>query len=112
MEIITAYIGRDNVETVLLEYKPKNSTAYETVPVNTVTRAILRFGDYCLDTNDADPIFELTENETELAMQLGMVIDLAEGSHVGRLTVYDGDHPNGIPWQDYRIRIRQWNVCP
>ena len=112
METITAYIGRDNIQTVLLEYKPKSGTAYETVAINTVTRAILRFGDFCLDTDDADPIFELTEDETELAMKLGMVTDIVAGDYIGQLTIYDGTHPNGIPWEDYRIRIEAWQVCP
>lgn len=112
MEQIIAYIGRDNTQTVLLEYKPKGSIAYETVPINTVTRAILRFGDYCLDTDDADPKFELTENETELAMQLGMVPNLVAGNYIGKLTIYDGTHPEGIPWQAYEIWVENWDVCP
>ena len=111
METITAYIGRDNIQTVLLELKPKSGTAYETVAINTVTRAILRFGDFCLDTDDADPIFELTEDETELAMKLGKVTNLTTGAYYAYLTIYDANHPNGIPWANFNISVQNWPVC-
>ena len=83
LTILNAYIGRDFEETLVLEYQPGGESAFETVAVDTVTRAIFRFGDYCIDTEDAEPLITLEENATRVVMQLGMIEELVAGRYTG-----------------------------
>ena len=111
--MIEVYIGRDNITAHDLKYMPKGETSFVPVPDNTITRAVLRFGPFCLDTNVAEhaDIFYLSNNNTTIEMKLGRVTDLTTGTYYAYLTIYDANHPEGISWANFRIRVQSWLVC-
>ena len=112
LEILQAYIGRDFEEVLLLELQPVGGTAFETVSVDTVTRAIFRFGDYCIDTEDLVPLISLEENATRVEMKLGQITGLVAGKYTGYLTIYDATNTNGLPWEKLTVVVWPWPVCP
>jgi len=111
--MIVVHIGRDNITAYDLEYMPKGETSFVPVPDDTITRAVLRFGPFCLDTNvtgHAD-IFYLSNSNTTVEMKLGKVANLTTGAYYAYLTIYDANHPNGIPWANFNISVQSWPVC-
>lgn len=104
---LTAYIGRDNEDRLELL---QDGVA---VVAGAVTGAILRFGDYCLDT-DEDPtvIYFLDANNQTLCLKLGLVSGLVAGKYKnGTLTLFDTVNTNGIAWSLINVTARAWNVC-
>jgi len=112
MTTLYAYIGRDFEEVVLLEYIPEGGSDYETIPDDTATQAIFRFGSYCIDTDDAEPLIEFQDNATKVAMKLGLIDELVAGRYTGYLTIYDATNTNGLPWQKVTVRVSSWPICP
>ena len=111
-DTLMAYIGRSNVETLTLEYRPEGETAFVTVPEEAVLRAVFRFGAYCIDTNNEDDPIELGSNATKVHLQLGLIPLLAPGRHKdGLLTIYDAEHLDGLAWAEYSVRVVPWPVC-
>ena len=104
-----AYIGRANARTIEL------TQGGATVTENAVTRAVLRLGDNCLDTDvSADP-FELRNNATELYMQLGLWEHAVEGTVTGHLTIYDALATEGLAWPEgetITVTFHSWEACP
>jgi hypothetical protein len=108
-EPLMAYIGRGNIEKLELIHNG------ERVPENSVARAILRFGTYCLDTNSHDEI-ELTENGQVLEIKLGLISNLIPGNYKGFLTIYPTVEPSdpahdGLAWIRAKVRAEAWPVC-
>jgi hypothetical protein len=105
---MNVYINRNNPIRLVLYY----GDPLVPVPNGAVTRAIFRFGRYCVDTDiPADPI-ELIENETQVRMFLGLISDLREGTYMGYLTIYDAEAPHGIGWgRAERVKVIPWPVC-
>jgi len=112
VDILQAYIGRDFEEVLLLELQPVGGSAFETVEDDAVTRATFRFGDYCIDTDDAEPLIELQDNATKVAMKLGLIDELVAGRYAGYLTVFDATNTAGLPWQKMTVRVSSWPICP
>jgi hypothetical protein len=110
-ETLTVYIDRDKKTVLDLEYIPEGSSTYESVPEDTVLRAIFRFGPFCIDTDSSD-LIELSEDATSIEMNLGLITSLVAGGYVGYLTIYDAENTNGIPWQQYQVNVLAWDVCP
>jgi hypothetical protein len=111
-DTLMAYIGRSNVETLTLEYRPEGEDEFTTVPVTTVLRAVFKFGVYCIDTDEVGDPIELSADATKVHLQLGLIPLLAPGRHRdGKLTIYDAEHPEGLAWADYRVRVESWPVC-
>lgn len=107
MTTLSAYIGRDNEERInLLEDG-------SIVSAGVVTRAVLKFGNYCVDT-DKDPTiayFSDSDNQT-LCLKLGLVSGLSPGVHPNsRLTLYDATNINGIAWATFTVNVYSWTVC-
>jgi hypothetical protein len=111
---LNAYVGRDFDEIILLEYLPVGGSDYETVPIDTVTRAVFRFGDYCIDTDEVEhaDLISLTENATQVEMKIGMISGLVQGTYKGWLTIFDAVNTNGIPWQLCKVQVWPWPICP
>jgi hypothetical protein len=107
MEILYAYIGRDNEER--LELKQAGAL----VTAGAVTRAVLKFCSFCLDTDvDADEIYFLDSDNQTLCMKLGLVDDMAVGAYRdGKLTIYDAANTEGIAWADIGVVSLAWDVC-
>jgi len=102
---VTVYIARANRQRLLLEQDG------ETVVEGAVTRAQFKFGPYCLDTAGADPI-ALTDSATVVEMQAGLVPDLNAGRYMGKLTIWDNLHPEGIAWgPEITVIARTWQGC-
>jgi hypothetical protein len=112
MTTLQAYIGRDFEEIVLLEYKPVGESDYETIPDDTATQAIFRFGAYCIDTDDDEPLIEFQDSNTKVAMKLGLIDELKAGQYTGYLTIYDATNTNGLPWEKISVRVWPWPICP
>jgi ABC-type antimicrobial peptide transport system ATPase subunit len=103
MSQITAFIGRANSHKItLLQNKAP-------VPANVVERAVLRFGDYCLDTDDLSMLFE--DNNTALRVKIGLTPLLVAGNYAGVLTVYDAAAVEGLAWDEIKIAVKVWRDC-
>jgi hypothetical protein len=108
MDLINAYIGRNNYAE--LELMQDGVTVEE----GAVTRAVLRFGSFCLDTEEVEHAdwIELNEDATKITLHLGLVTDLKPGRYNASLTLYDAASTKGIAWTTFVIRARSWPVCP
>lgn len=109
---LKAFVGRGNLDVLSLEYVPVGETSYRRVAEGAVTRAILRFGAYCLDSDDSEHEIELAQGATAVNVRIGLVPDIEPGTYHGHLTVYDSEHPNGIAWEYVRVKVEPWGVCP
>jgi hypothetical protein len=106
MQAIHAWIGRDNVERLELIQDGDPVTA------DAVTRAVLRFGGYCLDTDVVDDTISLADSATVVEVQIGQIAGLLPGYYQGHLIVYDNPHPNGIMWEQVVIIVSDAEDCP
>lgn len=125
--MITAYLGRDNVIQFSLQELQKSE-----VPVtpNTVTRVVVTLipkngkTQFCLDTDDPSGILTLTEADTAVNAQFGLVPNLIVGDFEVYFTVYDGGNPNGLAWgaqpdrqhkymtePSFLLRVVRWPLC-
>jgi hypothetical protein len=107
MATATAYIGRNN------ETKYEILTNDALVTAQTVTRAILKFSSFCIDSDVDDDLiyFEDADNQV-LCMRLGMIENLRPGTYEnGMLTLFDAANPNGIAWSKIAITVLSWPVC-
>lgn len=107
MSPVRARVGRDNPTVLRL------TIDNETVPQSAVTRAVFRFGDWCLDTSEPGDPIELIDSATRVQMRLGLVQDIAPGIYPGRLTVFDAQSANGIAWGESVIHVivEDWPTC-
>jgi len=107
-EILNIYLGRDNTEIFELQQDGVVVTA------DAVTRAVLRFGGFCMDTDDEECTeLVLSTNNQRIEIQAGNLAGLAEGIYKGMLTIFDLiGAENGIAWQAFDIRVKPWNICP
>ncbi len=82
------------------------------VTPNAVTRAIFRFGEYCLDTDiDTDLIWFKNDKQT-VVMQPGLVENLIPNKCVGNLTIFDSNNPHGLAWgRTVKVDIKKWPLC-
>lgn len=105
--LLTAYIGRGNEEKLDLLEDGAVVDAYA------VTRAVLRFGDYCLDTDDVgdEDLIALNANGQELSLHLGLIPGLEAGRYSGFLTLYDHVATDGIAWAQIDIVVDEWTAC-
>jgi len=107
METLTFYVARANEE--LLELTQDG----ETVNEDAVLRAVLRFGPYCLDTDEHPTLIELYDSAQKLRIKAGLIEGIKSGDYIGHLTLYDAlTEDDGLKWQDFRVQVRPWNVCP
>ena len=104
MATLYAWVGRANRQRLQLLQDGSSVTS------GAVTRAVFKFGDYCLDTDEADPI-ALVDGATVVEMQLGLVSGLRRGTIPGKLTIYDNINTNGIAWGDSLVVVEPWDVC-
>lgn len=107
MQSITVEAGRER------EHKLTLTQNGETVAPGIVTQVILRVGDMCLDTEDADPNFVLSNDATYVTAKLGLVgLSPRTAPYAGWLTVFDNSAEEGLPWEMLKITVVQWPVCP
>ena len=100
------YINRDN-KTIFNLLQDG-----EAVTANTITRAVFRFGDFCVDTNVAGDPIELIENATKVQVQAGLIPGLVEGGYEGKLTIFDTLSDNGFAWgRAVKIKVILWPIC-
>ena len=114
-DILEVYIGRENEEALQLKYRRRGESDFRIVEDTSVTRAVFRFGPYCLDTEtDVDGLISLEENATMVILKPGLIAGLAAGEYTGRLIIFDGarvDH--GLKWgPKYVVRVVSWGLCP
>lgn len=105
---LTAYIGRDN------EARLELLQDGVLVVASAVTKAVLKFGTFCLDTEvDTDEIYFLTSNNQTLCLKIGLLTGLVAGNYSdGKLTLFDAVNTNGLAWVDLTISVKDWSVCP
>lgn len=102
MRTLKAYIGRSNTET--LDIMEDGSV----IDASVIQRAVLRFGNYVLDT-DTDDEIELDNNNTRINLQLGLVSDLEAGTYDAYLTLYDSESTeHGLAWVSFEIEAEEW----
>jgi hypothetical protein len=103
---LTAYVGRANDTdlTILIDD--------ETIQAGLITRAQLRLGAYCIDTDVLGDPIELKESATVVSVQLGLIPGLLpDEQHIAQLTVYTATHPQGVAVETGTIITRAWPVC-
>lgn len=103
-ETLTIYLGRDNREVFELQQDGVVVTALS------VTRAVLRFGGYVLDTeDDEDVAMALTTSNQRVEIFAGKLSGLIEGVYHGTLTVFDTmSADNGFAWETFNVHVRDW----
>lgn len=107
MELLNAYIGRDNVEQFQLLQDGSEVTA------SAVTRAVLESDAFCVDSDiHPDIIFFEDENKI-LCIRPGLLPDIVPNdSHKCHLTIWDGLTVNGFAWGDIiKIKTKSWDIC-
>ena len=105
--ILYGYINRDNIEKLALL---QDEVA---VIAGAVTKAVLKFGDYCIDTaDDSDQIYFTDSNNQAISIKLGRINSIAVGRYSGTLTIYDSEAVNGLAWIRVEVKIYAWAVCP
>ena len=112
MAKMTVKIGRDNIISIDLEYQPSGEAAFVSVPENTVTRAVFRFGEHCLDTELHPDEIWLDDNATVVRMKPGKITGLSAHQTTGYLTLFSADYEDGKGWEDYKVDAVEWPVCP
>ena len=101
------YIDRDNIEKLALLQDGVAVTA------GAVTKAVLKFSDYCIDTdNDSDQIYFLDSDNQTVCVKIGQIDSIAVGCYKGFLTIYDSETVNGLAWVEVEINVYKWAVCP
>lgn len=114
MKTITFYEGMANAVTLTLMYQGVDDPELQVVPDDSITRAMLSFGDYCLDTDevgDADMIY-FSDNNTRLILKAGLISSIVVGTYVGYLTLFDAVAVDGIAWQEFKVEVKEWDKCP
>jgi len=114
MEKLRFFIGRDNITNVKLQLKTVDDTDFVDVDDGVVLRAVLKFGSYCLDTDEEEhaDFFSLADDETVVSIKGGLIPNLVKGDYTAYLTIYDAVAEDGISWQSFRIQARDWPICP
>ena len=105
---LTAYLGRDNEDRLELLQDG------DPVVAGAATGAVLRFGSYCLDTDD-DPtlIYFLDSDNQTICFKIGLTPELVVGKYKkGTLTLFDALNSNGLAWEEITIIVKPWDVCP
>ena len=104
--ILMGYIDRDNEEQIQLLQDGA------LVVASAVTKAMLRFGEYCIDTAvDTDVIYFADSDNQVLCFKLGQVEDIATGKYKGQITIFDAEADDGLAWDSVVVRILEWPVC-
>jgi hypothetical protein len=114
METLTFYMGRASSLSIDLYRQGDEDPAPVLVEEGVVTRAMLRFGDYCLDTEVVEhaDIFALNDDKTTVIVKGGLMDNLRAGGYRGHLTVFDALNPEGFPWEEFQIVVKKWPTCP
>jgi len=85
------------------------------VVASAITGAILKFGDYCVDTdNDPDNIYFLSGSDNQiLCFRLGLIPDIVSGRYrAGMLTLVEAGDIFYDAWSSVDIWVKPWSVCP
>lgn len=104
------YIDRDNtVKIELLLNNRKLGRGGGNQVISSITRAVVYIEEdnVTLDS-DIDPELSLTDQETAILITYGEKLNLTPGTYSCKLTCYDINHPNGVAWASFRLRIEQW----
>ena len=105
--ILYGYINRDNIEKLALLQDGVAVTA------GAVTKAVLKFGDYCINTDDdSDQIYFLDSDNQTVCVKIGQISSIAVGRYEGILTIYDSTAVNGLAWVEVEVNVYEWAVCP
>lgn len=101
---ITAYIGREN------EHQYRLLQNGQPVVEGAVSRVRIKFGPYCLDTDQPDDPIEV-DAEGVVTFRPGMVEGLQRGMYEGQLVVYDNPSPEGIVWDSVIVTAVPSPAC-
>jgi hypothetical protein len=102
------FVGRAN--KIFLTLLQDGSS--DNVRSDAIYRAMFKFGDFCVDTDNLDDPIELIEDNKKIQMQLGLVPGIQPGIYDGRLTVFDTGAPMGIAWGDpVKVKVYTWETC-
>lgn len=86
----------------------------QTVAINTVTRAVLRFrvgtGDVVLDTDVVGDSITLTDNATVVEVQSDSLSAVPAGVYQTWLTIYDPSAPDGLAWSQPQIELIEFKA--
>jgi len=103
--IFTVYKDRDNEERIELLQDGVLVTA------GAVTRAVLKFGTFVLDTDDDSEIYFLDSDNQVLCFQLGKLTGLVAKNYFdGKLTIFDNTNTSGLAWANIHITVFNWAI--
>ena len=92
--VFDAFIGTENERIIDL------IQGGALVTENTVTKAVIKLGINCLDTDSSTDPIELGDNNTKLYLKLGLWEHATVGTVEGFLVLYDAAAPQGIAWPE------------
>jgi hypothetical protein len=105
------YLGRDNTfELKLLEKRPgANPEALTQDQMEAITRIDLIYSGTTISSQTNSSAFDWSTRQTEgvVIFALGG-LDIPVGSDLAvELIVYDAEHPNGILWGSFSLKVEQ-----
>ena len=105
MITVNAFVGRSNRQRLQLLQDG------EPVAPGAITRAVLRFSTYCLDTAVGNDPIALVDDATVVETQIGLLTDLEPVIATGTVTIYDNLAVDGIAWQRVLVNVKPWETC-
>ncbi len=100
----TVYLGRDNTVDLVLK---ADGVAQDLSPV---TQMDLIVGGKTISSSSYPDAFDWTTDGAGGKVYLDLADPIASegisaGTYVATLVVYDSEHPDGIRWDDFRLRV-------
>jgi hypothetical protein len=106
-DVITVELGRENETYITLGRRSTCAVPCETIPPESITRAVLRIGDIVLDTMDDTLAFNT--DRTGLIAQLGLLDLQPDQLYAGNITLYDElAHEGGLAWARVILSVIPW----
>jgi hypothetical protein len=108
MTALTAYIGRDNEESIEL------LNGGSLVTAQAVTKVVFKFGSWVINTDDDPTLIYFTDppNNQTVGMKLGKITGVTAGGYDdGKMTIFDTANTDGLSMEEViTVTIKAWPI--